>query len=113
MTDKEAATDDLRVDLARIGIHDGLFRLDDRAGLALVVDAEHLVAQLVPGAGAGGGERLEDGDLALAIEDTAGVEGGDTGDGIGLLGGVEVGDFLVGEFEGWEMRFISQGCGCC
>jgi hypothetical protein len=52
------------------------------------------LAELELAAGRRDGQGLEELDLALAVDDAAGVEVGDAGD-LGLfLGGVEVDDFL-------------------
>lgn len=81
-------------------VDERLFRFDDGAGLALVVDAEDLVADFKLAAGGGYGDGLEECDGALAVDDAAGVELGDAGDGDGVGAGVEVDDVEVGFLEG-------------
>lgn len=100
--DVEGRRGDARVDVARGDVDEVRLRVDDGAGPALVVDADDLGAGLELAAGAGGGEGLEELDLALAVDDAAGVEGGNAGDLDGLLGGVEVDDFLGVALEGWR-----------
>lgn len=101
MANKEPTSHNLGVNLASIRIHNRLFRLDDRPGLSLVINTKDLVAQLIPCARTGGRKRLQDGDFALAIKDTAGIERGNTRNWVGLLGGVEVGDLRIGKLESW------------
>lgn len=73
--------------------------LDNGTSLALVINANDLIAELELAAGGGSREGFEEGDFALAIEDAAGVEFGDAGDWGGILGGVEVDYFLSRELE--------------
>jgi hypothetical protein len=97
------------VDLARGDVDEVGLGVDDGAGLALVIDAEDLCAGLELAAFRGGGEGLEELDLALAVDDAAGVKGGDAGDLDGLLGGVEVDDLLGVALEGWESLVSGVG----
>jgi hypothetical protein len=100
LTNKECAATHDGICLAVLSINQGVLRLDDGAGLALVVDAHDPAADLEPAAGRGGGKRLEEGHLALAVDDAARVELGDAGDGLGRGAGVEVDDILVRVLEG-------------
>lgn len=61
-------------------IDEQLLRLHDGAGLALVVDAEDLAADLELAAFARHGDRLEEFELALAVEHMLCVEFGDAFD---------------------------------
>jgi hypothetical protein len=81
-------------------IHNKGLRLDNRAALPLIVHANDLALHGEFLAFAGGGERLVERDVALAVDDAGRVEFGDAGDGRGALALVEGGYFLVGELEG-------------
>ena len=81
LADVEAAADLPCVDLAGLRVDEQLLRLDDGAGLALVVDAEDFASDLEFAAFACHGNRLEKFELALAVEHTLGVELGDALDG--------------------------------
>lgn len=104
LADVESAADDAVIDLARLGVDEVGLYVDDGSGLALVVDAEDLGADLEAAALGGGGEGLEEGHAALAVDGAGGIEFGDAGDGGGFLGGVEVDDFLGGALEGCISR---------
>lgn len=81
-------------------VHNQRLRLDNRAALPLIVHANDLALHGEFLAFAGGGERLVERDVALAVDDAGRVEFGDAGDGRGALALVEGGYFLVGELEG-------------
>lgn len=76
----ERATIDNRIHLARLRIDNRLLGLNNR-GLALVVHADDLVAQLEFPTRTAGRQLLEHGDLALAVDDAPGVEFGHARDG--------------------------------
>lgn len=94
LADEEGASRDARVDLAGSDLDEVRLGLDDRARATLVVDAEDLGTDLELVASRGSGQRLEELDLALAVDDAGSVEVGDAGDLDGLLGLVEVNHFL-------------------
>lgn len=102
LSNKKRTPNSCRIALARLLIHDVLLGLDDRARLALVVDADDFAAQLEGAAGGGGGEGLQEGHETLPVDDAAGVEFGDAGDGGAALRGVEVDYFLRGVLECWS-----------
>jgi hypothetical protein len=94
LSHKERTPHNPSIALPGLLINNILLVLDDGTSLAFVVDADDFVAELELAAGGGGREGLEEGDFALAVEDAAGVEFWDIGDGDGVLGGVEVDYFL-------------------
>jgi hypothetical protein len=100
LSDEETTAYCPSIHLPRFLVDDELLGLDNGAGLALVVDAEDLGAELEFASLRGDGEGLEELDEALAVDDAFGVEFGDAGDGGCGLGGVEVDYFLAGAFEG-------------
>ena len=103
LADEEGAGGDAGVDVAVADIDEVGLDIDDTARLALVVDAQDLGADFELLALGGGGEGLEEFNLALAVEDSRGVELGDVGDLDGLLGGVEVDHIGLGALEGWGL----------
>ncbi len=89
------------VDVARVGVDELVLRLEHGARAALVVDAEDAAAHLEAPAGRGGGQRAQELDTALAVNDAAGVEPRDAGYGRARRGArVEVDDLLVRVLEG-------------
>lgn len=99
LTNQKAARQDLRVDLASRLINDRLLGLNNGAGLALVVDSNHLVAQLKLLPSTGWREGLEDCKLTLAVNAVAVVQLWNTGDVDSLLTRIEISHLLVGELE--------------
>lgn len=100
LADVKGAADDAGVGVAGGGVDEVGLDLDDGAGAALVVDAEDGGADLEAAVLGGGGEGLEEGDLALAVDGAVGVELGNAGDGRRLLSGDEVDYLLGGALEG-------------
>jgi hypothetical protein len=88
-----------RIDLPRLLIHQRLLRLHYSPGLALVINPQHLGPNLKFPPVGGNGEGFEELDFTLAVDDTFGVEFGDTGDGFAARAGVEVDYFAVGVFK--------------
>jgi hypothetical protein len=101
LANEEATGHDLGVYLARLLVHDRLLGLNNSTGLTLIIYTNNSVAQLEFTASASGRKRLQDRELALAIDSKAVVEVGHSGNVDGLLAAVEIGDFLVSELEGW------------
>jgi hypothetical protein len=96
--------------LASLGIYKPLLCLDNCAGLSFVVDTEHLTPDLELATFAGRRNRLEEFELALAVEDMLGVELGYTSDWLSVRASVEVDYFLIGVLE----RQNNGICGeCC
>jgi hypothetical protein len=106
----ETAADGLGVHLASLSIHDGLFRLNHRPRLALVVNTNDLVAQLKLLASTSRRKRLQDSELALAVDRATGVEFGNTRDRVRLLTSIEIRHFLVGELEGYRKTVLMSEC---
>lgn len=102
LSNEERRSDDTRVDLASLRIHDIVLCFKDGARLSLVVDANHLAPRFKLPALAADGKWLVEDHLALAIEDALIVELGDTRDlrTAGILGGVEVDYVLRGVLKG-------------
>ena len=100
LSNKKPTPHSLRVCLSRL-INQKLLSLNDRARLALIIDSDDFTAdrEFLPCAGRW--EWLEECDLALSIDYTSRIELGYTWDWGGFLAGVEVGDFIVREFEGY------------
>lgn len=99
----ERAAYDSAVDIAAGCLDEIRLCFDNATGAALVVDTKDLCADLKVLALGGCGETLEELHLALAIDDAAGVEFGDTGDLDGLLSGVEVDYFILLALESCVM----------
>ena len=99
LTNEETAAYGSCVYLARLFVHDKLLCLDDGAGLSLVIHADDLGPQLKLSACRGWGQRLEELEQALAIDNTFGIELGNSGDGVATLSFVEINDFLRGLLE--------------
>ena len=99
LADEEAAADGAGVHLFGLLVDDERLALDHRAGLALVIHAEHFAAQLELAALGCGWERLEELDAALPVQDSPRVEFRHTWDRVAFLCRVEVDYFLCGLFE--------------
>lgn len=99
LADEEGARRDARVHFAAGHIDEIRLHVQDGAGPALVVHAEHLGPGLELPAVRRRGELLEKFHLALAVDGARMVELGDAGDLVCLGGGVEVDDILVGALE--------------
>lgn len=99
LTNQKAARQNLRVNLAALLVDNRLLGLNDGTGLALVIDSNHLVAQLKLPPSAGWWEGLQDCELALAVNAVAVVQIGNTGDVDGLLACIEISHLLIGELE--------------
>ena len=99
LADEKPTAHDPCIHLAGFLVDDQLFRLDHRAGLALVVDAEHFGAELEFAALGSHGQGLQELDLALSIKHPPGVEFRYPWDRVGCLCGVEVDYFLGRLFE--------------
>lgn len=112
LADVERGAHHAGVDLARLFVDDERLAVDDRAGLALVVDAEDLVADLELPALGRGGQWLEELDGSLPVENSCRVELGHAGDRVALLHGVEVDHFLCGFLECYRLRQVSLGSAC-
>lgn len=100
LANQETAGQNLRVHLAALLINNRLLSLNDSTRLALVINPNDLVAQLELATRTGRGERLQDGNLALAVNAEAVIQVGNTGDANGLLARIETSHLLVGELEG-------------
>lgn len=100
---EKGAANGTSVDLAGADLDQVGLRLDDGAGAALVVDANHLVPDLELLALGGGGQRLEELDQSLTIHHSRGVEIRDSGDLDSLLGGIEINDLLGVGLEGYRL----------
>ena len=100
LADEEGAGGDTGVDVAVADIDEISLDIDDTAGLSLVVHTQNLGADFELLAVRAGGERLEEFNLALAVENSPGIELGDVGDLNGLLGGVKVDHIDLGALEG-------------
>lgn len=100
LSNQETAGQNLRVDFSRLLVNDRLLSLYDSAGLALVIDTNDLVAQLKLATSASRRERLQDSQLALAVDTMAVVKLGNTRDMGSLLAGIKISDLLVSELEG-------------
>ena len=110
LSDRKALADDARVDFVCGGVDEAVLEFGYGAGFALVVYAEDFAAELEGAVVGGGGDGFEEGDCALAVDDAAGVELGDAGDGgAGEGARVEVDDFLVGVFEGEDYGVGGEG----
>ena len=107
LRDEKAARSDAGVDVAAAGVYEVRLGIEDGAGAAFVVDAEHLGARLERLTGRGRGQLLEKLDLALAVDDAAPIEIGYAGNLDGLLGAVEVDDLLGLALERCEQT-VSQ-----
>ena len=100
LSHKERTPHNTSIRFPRLFINDVLLVLNNGTSLALVVDTHDFVAELEFAAGGGGREGLQGGHASLAVEDAAGIEFGDAGDGDGTLGGVEINYFLGCMLEG-------------
>ena len=109
LTHEESRTNRSGVHLPRVLVDNQLLRLNDRARLALVIDAQDLGAQLKVATLGGSREGLEELNEALTVDYSLGVEFWDAGDGDGGLRGVEVDNFL-GVFL--ECYIVSDGAMC-
>ena len=110
LTNVKATANSPAVCLACFGIHEPLLCLDDCAGLPLVVDTEHLTPDLELATLAGGRNRLQEFELALAVENMLGIELGYTSDWLSVRASVEVDYFLISVLE----RQDNGVCGeCC
>jgi hypothetical protein len=76
-----------------------LLGLDDRAWLAFVVYTQHFAPDLEFATLRAHGQRLEELDLALAVQDALGVKFRYTFDRRGIAARIEVDNILVGVFE--------------
>jgi hypothetical protein len=119
LPDVERRADNSRVDLARGDHNPVCLGLHDRAGAALVPDADNLGAGFELLAFGGGREGLEELDESLAVNSAGSVESGDAWDPDGFLRGVKVDYFLGVRLEGedygvcWEdgevgMKFLER-----
>lgn len=102
LADEEGAPDGAGIDFARAGVDQVLLGLEDGAGAALVIDAKDLCADLELAALRGDGQGLQELDQALAVDDAGVVKVRNAGDLDGLLGSVEIDDFLGGVLECWS-----------
>lgn len=100
MPNVEPASNGLGIDIARVLVYDLLLGLHDGTSLALVVNSNNFTAELELATLAGDRERLQEGHLALPIDDTTAVKGGHPGNGISALVAEEIHDFLIGVLEG-------------
>lgn len=100
LSSEEGASHHFGVDLTILCIYDCLLCLDDRTRLTLVVDTEHLTAQLELSAFGAGGKRFVKLDGALAVDYASRVELRDAWDGDGVGASVKVDNVLVGTLEG-------------
>lgn len=107
LPDKKVTADSLRIYLPGFLVHDRLLCLHDSPRLALIVDTNDLVSQLEFLASARCWKGLQDGEFTLAIDHSTGVELRNTRDGRTLRARVEIGDFLVCEFESWLEQRVS------
>ena len=99
LADEESRADGAGIDLPGLGINQLLLGVDNGTGLALVVDADNLVAELELASRRGWWEWLQELDRALAVKDTAGVELWNIWDRDGTLDLVEVDNLLGGGLE--------------
>lgn len=99
LPDEERTPNGTRVALARLLVHNILLCLDHASCLSLIIDPDHLGAELKSPALGCGGKRFEEGYSSLTINDTARVEFRNTRYGRRSLGGVEVDNFLMGILE--------------
>lgn len=106
----EATAYNPAVCLACLRIYKSLLCLDDCAGLSFVVDTKHLAPDLELATLAGGRDRLEELELALAIEDMLGIEFRYAIDGLGVRAGVKVDYFLVGVLERQDDGVCRERC---
>lgn len=97
---EEAASYSLGIHLPALRVNERLLRLDNRARLPLVIYAEHLRPDLELAASRGHGQRLEELDAALAIDNALAVELRNARDGRGRRARVEIDDLLVRVLEG-------------
>lgn len=109
LANHEPATNHPAEHIAGLLLDQQRLRLDDGAGLALVIDAQHLLPDLEGAAGARDGEGLEDLNLALAVDAALLVELGHAGDGDGRGARVEVDDLLVSVLERQDERVRGEG----
>lgn len=100
LSNEESRADNTSVDLASLGINEVNLRLNDGTRTALVIDTEDLGARFEAAAFGRRGKGLVEFDLALSVNDTAGVEVGDAGDLDGFLVGIKVDYFLGVLLEG-------------
>lgn len=80
-------------------VNNVLFGVYNRSGLSFIIYTDDLGTYLEFTAGGSGRKRFQECDCALSVDDAAGVEFGDAGDGNGFLGRVEVDYFLSCAFE--------------
>ena len=74
MTNVKSTADSPAVCLSALHIDQALLRLNNRTGLALVIDTKDFASDLEFATFTRNGERLEELNLALAIEDVLGVK---------------------------------------
>ena len=123
----ESAANRPGIRFSRFRIDDALFRLDNCARLALVVDTEDFAPELEPAALASHGQRLQEFHLALPVKRRLGIEFWNALDWRGIAACIEINDVLVGVLE-WKdgcvgressevgmefLRHKNQHHGCC
>jgi hypothetical protein len=99
LSDKECAPYRSGITFSSLLINNILLGFYHTACFAFIIDANYFGAELEGSSFGCWGEGFEEGDEALAVDYTTTVEFGNTGDGDGALGGVEVNYFLAGMFK--------------
>lgn len=107
LADEEGAGVNTGVDIVAVGVNELRLDVKNGAGLALVVDADNFGTDLKVAALGSGGERLDELNLALAVDDSSVVKLGDVGDSGGLVGGVKVNYLLCIALESYGGDLIS------
>jgi hypothetical protein len=110
LTNVKATANSPAVCLACFGIHEPLLCLDDCAGLSLVIDTKHLTPDLKLATLAGRRNRLQEFELALAVENMLGIELGHTSDWLSVRASVEVDYFLIGVLERQDDGVCGESC---
>jgi hypothetical protein len=107
LTDVKSTADSSGILLSRLDVNKDLLGLYNTAWLALVEDTKHLGPDLEFPAMRCGWERLVKLNLALSIDDAAGIELWHAGDRTSCRSRIEIYYFLVGVLE-WEDDWVSR-----
>lgn len=99
LSDQETAGQHCVIYFTTFNVHNRLLGLNHSAGLALIIDTNHLIAELKLATFAGGREWLQHRELALTIDTVTVVQVRHTGNVNSLLTCIEIGHLLISEFE--------------